>query len=515
MTDLLIENLAEIATPLGTTPRRGAEQAAVARLRAGSAGSDASNASDASGVEILCRDGRLAFVGSRSERERLWGELPGVPRLDGRRGDGGAGFRRWPHPSALGRFARGRVRPAARRTFVPGDRRRRRRHPSDGARDARGGRPGARSSSPSAACGWMLSCGTTTAEAKSGYGLSLGAELKQLEAIRAAAAAQPVELVPTLLAAHEVPEEYRDRRDAYLDLVCEEIVPAAAERGLARFCDVFCEKGVFSAAESRRVLEAGRRHGLLPRLHADEFVDSGGALLAAELGALSADHLMAVSPAGIEALAAAGVTALLLPGTSFFLAKRIYAPARRLIAAGVPVALGTDCNPGSSYTESLPTIAQLAVFELGLSIEEALTAVTLNPACSAGARQRDRLARGGQARRRRACSMPRICSILPIITESTRSAASSRRGGRSIAPAISPPRAGRKHHPTRGSSHESVASCTCRCCRNRPSRSAARRSRLRRRLETRRRGAGMEEEPFGSRIPGDPGRRGQPRPRPE
>jgi imidazolonepropionase len=134
------------------------------------------------------------------------------------------------------------------------------------------------------------------------------------------------------------------------------------------------------------VLEAGKRHGLLPRLHADEFADSGGAELAAELGAFSADHLMAVSPAGIEALAAAEgrVTALLLPGTSFFLAKRIYAPARRLIEAGVPVALASDCNPGSSYTESLPTIAQLAVFELGMTVEEALTAMTLNAACSLG-----------------------------------------------------------------------------------------------------------------------------------
>jgi imidazolonepropionase len=235
----------------------------------------------------------------------------------------------------------------------------------------------------------MLACGTTTAEAKSGYGLTLADETKQLAAIRAAGRAQPVELVPTLLAAHEIPAEYRgseSSRARYVDLVCEEIVPRVAEERLATFCDVFCERGVFSAAESRRVLEAGRKHGLLPRLHADEFADSGGAELAAELGAFSADHLMAVSPRGIEALAAAEgrVTALLLPGTSFFLAKRVYAPARRLIDAGVPVALATDCNPGSSYTESLPTIAQLAVFELGLTVEEALTALTLNAACSLG-----------------------------------------------------------------------------------------------------------------------------------
>jgi len=192
----------------------------------------------------------------------------------------------------------------------------------------------------------MLTCGTTTAEAKSGYGLSLADELKQLRAIQRASAAQPVTLVPTLLAAHEVPPELRHDRERFLALVCEEIVPAVAAAGLARFCDVFCEQGVFTAEESRQVLLAGRAHGLAPRLHADEFVDSGGAELAAEVGALSAYHLMAVSEAGIEALAAAGVIATLLPGTSFFLMKQIYAPARRLVAAGVPVALATDCNPG-------------------------------------------------------------------------------------------------------------------------------------------------------------------------
>jgi imidazolonepropionase len=196
-----------------------------------------------------------------------------------------------------------------------------------------------------------------------------------------------VDLVPTLLAAHEVPAEYRQdaaARRRYLDLVCEEIVPAAAAADLARFCDVFCETGVFDAAESRRVLAAGLQAGLLPRLHADEFADSGGAELAAELGAFSADHLMAVSPAGIEALAGSGVTAVLLPGTSFFLMKERYAPARALLAAGVPVALATDCNPGSSHTESMPMVIWLAVLKLGLTIEESLTAATLNAACSLG-----------------------------------------------------------------------------------------------------------------------------------
>jgi imidazolonepropionase len=230
----------------------------------------------------------------------------------------------------------------------------------------------------------MLAWGTTTAEAKSGYGLSLADELKQLGAIRSASRQHAVDLVPTLMAAHEVPPEHRGRRARFLDLICQEIIPATAESGLARFCDVFCERGVFSAQESRQVLEAGIAHGLAPRLHADEFADSGGAQLAAELGALSADHLIAVSDAGIEALAAAGVTAVLLPGTSFFLMKHTYAPARRLVEAGVPVALATDCNPGSCHTESMPMIFVLAVFELGLTIEEALTAATLNAACCLG-----------------------------------------------------------------------------------------------------------------------------------
>ncbi|HKI86957.1 MAG TPA: amidohydrolase family protein, partial [Thermoanaerobaculia bacterium] len=178
--------------------------------------------------------------------------------------------------------------------------------------------------------------------------------------------------------------EFRQDRERYLDLVCEEIIPHVAECGLARFCDVFCEEGVFSEAESRRVLITGQEHGLAPRLHADEFAPSGGAELAAELGAFSADHLIAVSAQGIAALAAAGVTAVLLPGTSFFLLSHHYAPARALIDAGVPVALATDCNPGSSFTGSMPTIITLAVFEARMTIEEALTASTLNAACSLG-----------------------------------------------------------------------------------------------------------------------------------
>jgi imidazolonepropionase len=366
--DLLVENLSEIATPLGAAAAAGGAQRAVVKIRDG---------------EILCRDGRIAFVGTRAERLATLGDLAGVDRLDGRRGTAVPGFVD-PHthlPWAGSREVEFAQRLAGR---------------SYQEIAAAGGGILATVRSTRAADGdallaatlarleWMLTCGTTTAEAKSGYGLSLADEIKQLETIARAARLQPIALVPTLLAAHEVPAEHRADRGRYLDLVCEEIVPEVATRGLARYCDVFCEAGVFSAAESRRVLEAGRAHGLTPRLHADEFADSGGAELAAELGAHSADHLMAVSPRGIAALARAGVPAILLPGTSFFLAKRTYAPARRLIEAGVAVALGSDCNPGSSYTESLPTIAQLAVFELGLTIEEALVGLTLNAAATLG-----------------------------------------------------------------------------------------------------------------------------------
>ena len=369
MADLLITGLAEVATPLGSAPLAGSAQgASVARLP---------------GAEVLCRDGGIAFVGPPEERRRRFGELAGAERLDGAGGTLVPGFVD-PHThlpwagERAGEFAR-RLAGATYQEIAAG---------GGGILATVAATRGAAEDELVARAlprmDRMLAGGTTTAEAKSGYGLSLDDELKQLRAVARAAAEHPLDLVPTLLAAHEVPPEHRAARGRYLDLVCEEIVPAAAAAGLARFCDVFCEQGVFSAEESRRVLEAGARHGLAPRLHADEFAASGGAELAAELGAMSADHLVAVSDAGIEALAAAGVTAVLLPGTSFFLMKHRWAPARRLIAAGVPVALATDCNPGSSNTESMPAIVRLAVFELGLAVEEALAAATLNAACCLG-----------------------------------------------------------------------------------------------------------------------------------
>ncbi|MGH9456863.1 MAG: imidazolonepropionase, partial [Thermoanaerobaculia bacterium] len=228
---------------------------------------------------------------------------------------------------------------------------------------------------------------TTTAEAKSGYGLRFEDELKQLRAIRAAAETAPVRLVPTCLAAHDVPPEARasaGARREYLEEVAERIQPAAAAEGLARFCDVFIERGVWTREEGEAVLRAGARAGLVPRVHADELSDTGGASLAAEIGAASADHLMYVSAEGIRALAASGTIANLLPATSLFLMSERFAPARALIDAGAAVALSTDCNPGSSMTESMQLVVQLAALRMRMTVEECLTAATLNGAASLG-----------------------------------------------------------------------------------------------------------------------------------
>ncbi|MBI4538703.1 MAG: imidazolonepropionase [Gemmatimonadetes bacterium] len=221
-----------------------------------------------------------------------------------------------------------------------------------------------------------LRYGTTTLEVKSGYGLTVADELKMLRAIRRLDRAQPVDLVPTFLGAHAVPPEYRERRDRYVELVIQEMIPAVAAGGLARFCDVFLEPGVFDREEARRILEAGMAHGLAPKLHADELENSGGAELAAELGAVSADHLGAISEAGIQALAGSSTVATLLPATLLLLGRRTYAPARRLADAGATLALATDFNPGSSPAPGLPLILTLACSQMGLDPLEAVVAAT-------------------------------------------------------------------------------------------------------------------------------------------
>lgn len=231
----------------------------------------------------------------------------------------------------------------------------------------------------------MARYGTTTAEAKSGYGLDKECELKQLRALRTAAARSPVRLVPTCLAAHEFPPESRGSeaaREGWVSTIISEILPDVAAQSLATFCDAFVERGVFTREQGERVLRAAAQLGMIPRLHADEFADSGGASLAAAVGAASADHLMHVSDAGIEALARSGTVANLLPATSFFLMSDRYAPARKLIDAGAIVSLSTDCNPGSSMTESMQTAIQLATLQMKMTVEESITAATLNGAQS-------------------------------------------------------------------------------------------------------------------------------------
>ena len=228
----------------------------------------------------------------------------------------------------------------------------------------------------------MLLQGTTTAEIKSGYGLETEAEVRSLQAIRAAAESHPVGVVPTFLGAHEVPPEHRGDSGRYLDLLIEEMIPEVARLRLAVFCDVFCEEGVFTVAESRRILAAARERGMKLRLHADELAWTGGAELAAEMGARSADHLLFVSDPGARAMAEAGCAATLLPAAAFYLRLGRFAPARSLIEAGVPVALGSDANPGGGLSPSLPFAMALACFGMGLSLEEALAAATVNAAYS-------------------------------------------------------------------------------------------------------------------------------------
>lgn len=230
----------------------------------------------------------------------------------------------------------------------------------------------------------LLSLGTTTAEVKSGYGLSIDAEKRSLEAVREAALHHPVRVVRTYLGAHEVPLDRRSDREAYIAELVEKAIPEVARLGLADFADVFCERGVFTVDESRRVLGAASLSGLGLRIHADEFSDTGGAALAAELHARSADHLVQSSDDGIAAMARAGVVATLLPTASFFLKLGKFAPARKMIEKGVAIALGSDTNPGGGLSSSMPFAMTLACFGMGLSLEEALSAATIGGATSVG-----------------------------------------------------------------------------------------------------------------------------------
>jgi imidazolonepropionase len=226
----------------------------------------------------------------------------------------------------------------------------------------------------------FLSYGTTTIEIKSGYGLTLHDEIKSLRAIKKLRETHPLDIVPTFLGAHEIPEEYRYRRDYYIKIITDEMIPMVVDEKLAEFCDVFCEKGVFSIEETEKILLTAQRYGMKLKMHADELNPFGGAELASRLKVVSADHLLNVSDAGITLMKENCVIPVLLPGTAFFLNMDKYAPARKMIDTGLDIALSTDCNPGSCMTESMPMIITIACLKMKLTPSEALTASTLNSA---------------------------------------------------------------------------------------------------------------------------------------
>ncbi len=225
----------------------------------------------------------------------------------------------------------------------------------------------------------MLAFGTTTVEGKSGYGLEPKSEYKQLLAIRDLNLIHAIEIVPTFMGAHIIPQKYKANPETYVDLVIQKMIPTVGKRGLAEFCDVFTERRVFNIDQSRRILLAGKEYGLVPKVHADEMTSFGGAELAAEVGAVSADHLLKVSNRGIKALAKKQVVAVLLPATAFVLMEKEYAPARELINAGVPVALATDYNP-NCMTESMQLIMTLASLNMRMTPAEVISAATINAA---------------------------------------------------------------------------------------------------------------------------------------
>ena len=229
----------------------------------------------------------------------------------------------------------------------------------------------------------MLAMGVTTVEGKSGYGLDVSTELSQLAIMAQLNQEHAVDIVPTFLGAHAVPPEYRGRTDDYVNFIIDQVLPAVAEQGVANFCDVFCEQGVFNVNQSRKILQAGKQLGIKSKLHADEIVNLGGAELAGELKATSADHLLQTSDAGIDCLAAQGVVATVLPATAFCL-RESYARSRIMIDRGAAVALATDYNPGSCFSHSIPLVASLAAIQLGMTPAEIVTALTINGAAAVG-----------------------------------------------------------------------------------------------------------------------------------
>ncbi len=361
---LIIRNARTVLTCAGPAPRRGPAQSDVNPIPGGA---------------VVSQDGSIVFIGSGEECHQRFGNDSGATVVDA------AGCTVIP----------GLVDPHTHAVFG-GDRRDELRRRLGGAsyadiatagggivatvRATREATEDQLVESARARLDEMLANGTTTAEIKSGYGLDADAELKMLRAIRRLGREHPIDVVPTFLGAHEVPPEWRSDRRAYVKLLTEVMIPAVAHVHLAQWCDVFCETGVFTPDEAAEILNAGKAHGLKPRIHADELAESGGSLVAAQVHARSADHLVFAGPRSIEALREAGVVATLLPSAAFYLKIGRYAPARDLIAAGVPVALATDINPGGGFSPSMGFAMALACFAMGMTLEEALIAATLNAA---------------------------------------------------------------------------------------------------------------------------------------
>ena len=358
MERLLIDNIGLLATPVGKTARRGEEQGSVSFLR---------------DAWVLCEQGKIAAVGDgpAPKADRVLdaqGKLVTPGLVDAHTHLIFGGWRqnelglKLHGVSYLEILARGGgILSTVRATRAATEE-----ELADKAR---------------AALDEMLRLGVTTVEAKSGYGLDLETELRQLRAIRRLNDEHPIDLAATFLGAHAVPEEYKADRESYIRLLCEKVIPAVAKEKLAAFCDVFCETGVFSAEESRRILEAGRENGLIPKIHADEIDPIGGSQLTEVVGAISAEHLIVCPPEGIEAMARAGTVACCLPATSFYLGST-FAPVRDMIKAGVPVALASDFNPGSCPSLNLQFVMNLGCLKYRMTPEEVLTAVTLNAAAA-------------------------------------------------------------------------------------------------------------------------------------
>jgi imidazolonepropionase len=363
-----VRGAASLATPVGSTARRGREQGEVLRIR---------------NPAVRAEDGVLVFVGTDADYRRVYAGRPADVTVDAGGGTLLPGLvDAHTHPVWTGDRGEEIGRRLAGESYS--------KIAAEGGgilatvRATRAASDDELSATVRRRLRRMLDHGTTTVEAKSGYGLTVDDELRALRLLQALGQDRDLPaIVPTLLAAHEVPSEFRDRRGEWVRIVADEIVPRVSKEGLARFCDVFCEEGVFTVAESRAILEAARGAGLGLRIHADELARSGGTLLAAELGAASADHLLFAGGEEIAALAASPTVAVVLPGTAWWMRSR-RAPARSMIEAGVPVAVASDSNPGTCYTESLAAVAPHACLESGLTVEETLTGMTLNAAASLG-----------------------------------------------------------------------------------------------------------------------------------